>query len=372
MPTVEAEIPAVFAEVVELLSAHPGRNLRFSMGNNGAARGLRIAHPRHDGHVFIYPPQDKWGSSMLELVAGRTDLVTCVSAADMYKRIVRWADPRPWTAPAPLDVVAERSRLQRIHEGLTAREQAIAISESAREAASSDLASLEPIRLLQHFPADDRGRLAARTEVVLSWLGPAPTKKTQRALVARSPKGTAPAPIAIDVAEVRANAEHVWHDLRWRWILEPEPARDPRVAQCLELFARGELVEALSLFAIRVGEDVRRIIGGHRISAPGYEVECDHAWTETVIATIRGCAPWAITELAPKLRNKKKLAFVLTRLAKESQSQGEPKAALILHLWDPDDDPALTIENADHGTHHLPRSVWQRSIWVDLQHSGLA
>lgn len=78
----------------------------------------------------------------------------------------RWSFPRPWTPPAPIDRAAERRRLARLAEGIAARDVAVDVDADVVDAVNSE-------RLIRHFPADERGRLALAPRVVLAEPEPA-------------------------------------------------------------------------------------------------------------------------------------------------------------------------------------------------------
>jgi hypothetical protein len=72
------------------------------------------------------------------------------------------------------------------------------------------------MRLLQSWPRDDRGRLAARTTAVLAAYGPA-SRKRQPCLLAIG-HAVKYARLAIaSIVEFLYNCRHQWSDARWLW-----------------------------------------------------------------------------------------------------------------------------------------------------------
>ena len=110
------------------------------------------------------------------------------------------------------------------------------------------------MRLVQSWPRDERGRLAARTTAILAAYGPA-TRKRQPCLLIRSAmQSKMPGWELLLSQEFLYNQRHQWSDSPWLWTAQPAPPTSRLEQQARKLMAQGKMGEACELCGVQLGE----------------------------------------------------------------------------------------------------------------------
>ena len=162
----------------------------------------------------------------------------------------------------------------------------------ALEQLQADVAAIDPVRLLQSWPRDDRGRLAARTTAILAAYGPA-TRKRQPCLMARSVmQSKMPGWQLLLSSEFLYNCRHQWSDARWLWSLADTPKDSELERKARRLMAQGKISEACALYGIELHERVRRLAEGQSFQrfSPAPE-----PWAQELRDALLQLAPWRLT-----------------------------------------------------------------------------
>ena len=162
----------------------------------------------------------------------------------------------------------------------------------ALEQLQADVAAIDPVRLLQSWPRDDRGRLAARTTAILAAYGPA-TRKRQPCLMARSVmQSKMPRWQLLLSSEFLYNCRHQWSDARWLWSLADTPKDSELERKARQLMKQGRISEACALYGIELHERVRRLAAGQSFQrfSPAPE-----PWAQELRSALLQLAPWRLT-----------------------------------------------------------------------------
>lgn len=162
----------------------------------------------------------------------------------------------------------------------------------ALEQLQADMAAIDPVRLLQSWPRDDRGRPAARTTAILAAYGPA-TRKRQPCLMVRSVmQSKMPGWQLLLSSEFLYNCRHQWSDARWLWSSAEAPKDSALERKARNLMAQGKVSEACALYGIELHERVRRLAAGQSFQrfSPAPE-----AWAQELRAALLQLAPWRLT-----------------------------------------------------------------------------
>ncbi|MDR0212661.1 MAG: hypothetical protein LBJ15_01500 [Comamonas sp.] len=156
----------------------------------------------------------------------------------------------------------------------------------------TDLANLDPMRVLQSWPRDERGRLAARTTAILAAYGPA-TRKRQPCLLIRSAmQSKMPGWELLLSQEFLYNQRHQWSDSPWLWTAQPAPPTSRLEQQARKLMSQGKVGEACDLCGVQLGEKVRRLSAG--MSFQRFE-PVNEAWPDELRMALRQLAPWRLS-----------------------------------------------------------------------------
>ncbi|MEW6737465.1 MAG: hypothetical protein AB1489_39655 [Acidobacteriota bacterium] len=399
-----------FSDIVKLLDERfPGRFF-CELGKKQQANGLYIKCSNNPGHVFVYESNQD-GSRLLSIYNHADDpnpeVWNTNCAVDILIDIHRWAFPKPWTLPAPIDRKQEKKRLEKIAASLALRgalecqvnklsEDLLGLlTEQGRKSLESNLQYLSPARIALNFPWDSMTRLALKTTVLLNtytMIKP-PGKDRSICLAAIGPvRRQDEQIIRIELTDlIVVNQSHRWESCPWLWMTVNSPVselcqedtnpEDKRVAQSLDLLDEGRIEEALMLYGVTLSEDLHRLIGDERISPPACCAHADETWISQLVATLRQSAPW----LLPKaVKNE---AERLKRWAdeKSGRKQGAPnlkllifpgqfhqrKASLMLRGDKNGDNPHFVIE-ATASNARLPDIAWKRPIKIDFLRYGIA
>ncbi len=162
----------------------------------------------------------------------------------------------------------------------------------ALEQLQADVAAIDPVRLLQSWPRDDRGRLAARTTAILAAYGPA-TRKRQPCLMVRSVmQSKMPGWQLLLSSEFLYNCRHQWSDARWLWSSADTPKDSELERKARQLMAQGRISEACALYGIELHERVRRLAAGQSFQrfSPAPE-----PWEQELRDALLQLAPWRLT-----------------------------------------------------------------------------
>ncbi|MDR2297788.1 MAG: hypothetical protein LBE30_05535 [Comamonas sp.] len=156
----------------------------------------------------------------------------------------------------------------------------------------TDLANLDPMRVLQSWPRDERGRLAARTTAILAAYGPA-TRKRQPCLLIRSAmQSKMPGWELLLSQEFLYNQRHQWSDSPWLWTAQPALPTGRLEQQARKLMSQGKVGEACELCGVQLGEKVRRLSAG--MSFQRFE-PVNEAWPDELRMALRQLAPWRLS-----------------------------------------------------------------------------
>lgn len=337
-----------------------------------------------------------------------------------------WAFERPWCAPLPVDLKAEKKRLQKIVQGLNSSSDLLVsvtarvvseynLTPAGQAALNTDLADLELGRIARGFPRDHRGALALKTTVLLGHYETTvpPARDRDLCLVAAGPqKRSDPQEIRITIESlIKVNQDHCWEHDRWRWhagtadvdretrwgVAVPAEAiasdalsqsqlaenvrtgcadEGEKAALAIMLQEQGKLIEALELYGIEVDEDLKRLCGGQKIYPPACCAYADEKWVKTFQDWMRACAPWLlanstrqeaerISARAVEKKGRKRRLPVLKLFIFPGQ-QHSRKASLVLTSKDLDGlCPRLEIQ-ATASNARLYESAWKRPLEIDF------
>ena len=375
-------------------------------GMQGRATGTEIRRPSRPGYAFLYesdhPPSDDSRRPISYLFAlyeadddRRSECWHAATPDECVERILPWAFPAEWTAPAPIDRAKEKRRLARLAEGLAARKRLACtidepdpellahLGDEERRALDRDLASLNTPRIKQHFPWDPIGRLALKTSVLLTTY-PSTTVNTRHIALAAVGPDRRSDEQAIHVRLVAlfpVNQTHRWHDSPWMWqnVERPHtPGEVGKEAESLQLLDEGRIDDALALFGVTLSEDLHRLLGGQRILPPACCAHADATWTELLVSTLRESAPWRLPRAAAEESGR------LSRLTGKKPVKGAPrwklaifpgqhharKASLMLTADKDGQNPRFVIE-ATASNARLADTSWKRPIEMDFQRYGI-
>ena len=163
---------------------------------------------------------------------------------------------------------------------------------AAAEQLRVDLSSLDPMRLVQSWPCDERGRLAARTTAILAAYGPA-TRKRQPCLLIRSAmQSKMPGWELLLSQEFLYNQRHQWSDSPWLWTAQPAPPTSRLEQQARKLMAQGKMGEACELCGVQLGEKVRRLSAG--MGFQRFE-PVPQTWPDELCMALLQLAPWRLS-----------------------------------------------------------------------------
>ena len=159
----------------------------------------------------------------------------------------------------------------------------------------ADMAQLQAQRLLQSWPRDARGRLAARTSVVLAAYGPA-TRQRQPCLLLSSLTATqmhtsTPSWELHLSNEFLYNHRYQWSEARWLWTDELAPVADVDQAKAQALIAQGRISEACALYGVQLSRSVRLLAA--QLPFQRFQV-LPAAWPQELSAALRQLAPWRL------------------------------------------------------------------------------
>ena len=303
-----------FAQIIDLLNARFPGVFACRSAHDGQDHVLEVRCADRAGYVFVYEPSQN--ERFLLALHDRDDdrnpeVWSEFGAEQVVRRVLPWAFPRPWTAPEPVDRKKEKSRLEKLARGLSARghvpcqiaepdENLLGLlTPDGRRSLERDRKSLSPRRLVQHFPWDPAGRLALKTTVLLKTYEAVrpPGRDRDVCLAVKGPeRRQEEQQIRVELADlIVVNQTHRWESAPWLWTpvevpcselwgfeTDPDQAsgedgegRFPertsgkrRAARSLELLDKGRIEEALSLYQVTLSEDLHRILGGERISPP--------------------------------------------------------------------------------------------------------
>jgi hypothetical protein len=168
----------------------------------------------------------------------------------------------------------------------------LADSQQALERLQADVSAVDLMRLLQSWPRDDRGRLAARTTAVLAAYGPA-SRKRQPCLLARSVmQSNMPGWQLLLSSEFLYNCRHQWSDARWLWSSADAPKDAALERKARQLMAQGRISEACALYGVELHERVRRLSAGQSFQRFSPVPE---PWVQELQAALLQLAPWRLT-----------------------------------------------------------------------------
>ena len=393
-----------FREVVGHLNARFPGEFECKAGMKGRAQGLEVRCGGRSGYAFIFEPSGR-SDFLLSLHEDDDDqnaeVWKTANPEECVQRILPWAFPHPWTAPAPIDRAKEERRLAKIAVGLAARTRINCqvgderpdliqlLSADQREALDRDLASLSIDRVKNQFPWDHAGQLALKTTVLLRAYPTQGAAGRVVSLAAIGPERRRDVQsIQIELAAlIPANHTHRWHDRPWMWQnvappddleagLQREP--DSLAERSLALLDQGKIEDALSLHGVTLSEELHRLLGGQRISPPACCAHPDQAWTELLIDTLRQSAPWLlptaalneaerIRECTGRMPSKRALTWKLVVFPGQFHAR---KASLMISADRDGRNPRLLIE-ATATNARLADTSWKRRIEVDFRRYGM-
>ena len=172
-----------------------------------------------------------------------------------------------------------------------------------------DLAKLAPVRAVQSWPRDERGRLAARTTVILANYGPASRKRQPCLLMRSNMQSQMPGWQLLLSQEFLGNQRHQWSDAPWLWTSKSAPAHSKQAQSAIKLISEGNISEACDLCDVQLGDNLRKLAAGMRWQR--FE-PVPQAWADELRAALLQLAPW-------------RLAAGLQRIQKQlSQSNRKP------------------------------------------------
>jgi hypothetical protein len=424
-----------FERIVNLLDQQFPGLFSCKPGQSGAAKGLEVRCSRRNGYAFVFTPSQN-GSCLLSLYENDGDTNPEVwgtsGPEEVVQRIEPWAFPPGWTSPRPIDHAEEKTRLEKLAQGLSARQDIPCprvepdstwlhlLTSAGRRRFEDDVASLSPERIVLRFPWDPVGRLDLKTTVLLdTYETTAPAGRDRElCLAAVGPERRRDEQrITIRLIDlIVVNQTHRWEKSLWLWkdvevppsefwgaelvhdsVTKQAPrlgaSRTPgpgsrlqhtpesrRASDSLQLLEERRIEEALALFGVSLSRDVHRLLGGERISPPACCAHPDAAWTNLLVGTLRQSAPWllakAVLDEAERLR----------RWA--AQKQGRPrrtpdlklvifpgqhhsrKASLMLTGDQDGRNPRLMIK-ATASNARLADTAWKRPIAVDFVRRGV-
>ena len=282
-----------FREVVGHLNARFPGEFECKAGMRGRAQGLEVRCGGRSGYAFIFEPSGHSGL-LLSLHEDEDDqnaeVWKTASPEECVQRMLPWAFPHPWTPPEPIDRAKEERRLAKIAVGLARarincqvgdeRPDLIQLlSVDQREAVDRDVTSLSTDRVKKQFPWDPAGQLALKTTVLLRAY---PTQGAAGRVVSLAAIGPerrrdVQSIQIVLAAIIPANHTHRWHDRPWMWQhvappddLEAGLKREPEslAERSLGLLDEGKIEDALSLYGVKLSDELHRLLGGQRISPP--------------------------------------------------------------------------------------------------------
>ena len=155
----------------------------------------------------------------------------------------------------------------------------------------ADLAKLDPVWTVQSWPRDDRGRLAARTTVILAAYGPASRKRQPCLLMRSNMQSQMPGWQLLLSQEFLYNHRHQWSNAPWLWADKPTQPKSRQAQSATKLISQGKISEAGDLCDVRLGDPLRKLAAGMRWqrfeSAP-------EAWVHELQAALLQLAPWRL------------------------------------------------------------------------------
>ena len=163
----------------------------------------------------------------------------------------------------------------------------------ALEKFKADVAAINPTRLLQAWPRDDRGRLAAKTTAVLAAYGPATRKRQPCLLIQSNMQSKMPGWQLRLSSEFLYNFRHQWSDARWLWSSEDAPKSTLLERKARKLMAQGQISQACALYGVQLHERVRRLAAGQSFQRFS---QTPQAWAQELQAALLQLAPWRLAE----------------------------------------------------------------------------
>ena len=160
-----------------------------------------------------------------------------------------------------------------------------------QEQLKADVAALDPMRLVKAWPRDERGRLAARTTVVLAAYGPGTRKRQPCLLIQSVMQSKMPGWQLLLSSEFLGNQRHQWSDARWLWSAQEPPKDSAREHKARKLVAQGKISEACALYDIGLHERVRQLATGQPFQR---FVPVPAPWPQELQAALLQLAPWRI------------------------------------------------------------------------------
>ena len=178
-----------------------------------------------------------------------------------------------------------------VDAALLARLPDTAAAAAAATQLNADVASLQLSRVVQHWPRDVRGRLAARTSVLLAAYGPATRKRQPCLLISSAMPSKMPAWRLHLAQEFLYNPRHQWRSARWLWSADGAPPANKAQAQACALLGQGQISEACALYGVQLGERLRRLAAGQAFQR--FEpVPAD--WGQELRDALYRLAPWRL------------------------------------------------------------------------------